>query len=112
MKFKGVKFNKGMYVSVAHTISAMQYTNQKAVIVNIQNGIIKHIDKDCICITPFPSDNYKTEIITWENVIYIIDNHARTSNKFVNFMRKVTANFRTKKVFKGLYKEVYARTKF
>ena len=112
MKFRGITLKKGMYVSVAFAVSVMHYTDQKAVVISIKNGVIKRIDNEVICISNFANNTDTIEIIPWEKVIYVIDQHAKTSNKFVNWARKKTANIRNKRAFKNMCKELCARTKF
>lgn len=112
MKFRGITLKKGMYVSVAFAVSVMHYTNQKAIVISIKNGVIKRVDNEVICISYFAGNTDTIELIPWEKVIYVIDQHAKTSNKFVNWARKKTANIRNKRVFKSMCKELRARTKF
>lgn len=112
MKHNKVKFKKGMYVKVAYVVSEMFYTEQKVTAVCERTGVIKRIDNEVICVSEVYENTDHVDTIPLSRVIYIIDQHARTSNKAVNRIRKWTANVRNKKVVKRVCKTMYTRIKY
>lgn len=112
MKFRGVNFEKGMYVAVARKVNEVCYTDSKVSTICIHTGVIRRIDSEYICISQFHDNTDTLEIIPWERVLYVIDQHAKTSNPLVNRIRKITANVRNKRMFKNVGKALYALTKY